>query len=68
VPDPVFGVLVPAACPGVPAEVLRPRATWADPAEYDRQARMLAELFQRDFRNHEKHVDEEVRRAGPLAG
>ena len=67
-PDPVFGVLVPAACPGVTAEVLRPRATWADSAEYDRQARMLAELFQRDFRSHEKYVDEEVRRAGPLAG
>jgi phosphoenolpyruvate carboxykinase (ATP) len=67
-PDPVFGVLVPASCPGVPAEVLRPRSTWADGAEYDRQARMLAELIQRDFRNHEKHVDASVRQAGPLAG
>jgi phosphoenolpyruvate carboxykinase (ATP) len=64
-PDPVFGVLVPTTCPGVPPEVLRPRGTWADPADYDRQARMLAELFQRDFRNHEKHVDEKVRQAGP---
>jgi phosphoenolpyruvate carboxykinase (ATP) len=64
-PDPVFGVLVPTACPGVPAEVLRPRATWPDPSAYDRQARMLAELFQRDFKAHEKYVSEEVRQAGP---
>src|SRR5262249_2990573 len=35
VPDPVFGVLVPQTCPGVPPEVLRPRDTWRDPAAYD---------------------------------
>ena len=29
-PDPVFGVEVPAACPGVPSEVLHQRATWPD--------------------------------------
>jgi phosphoenolpyruvate carboxykinase (ATP) len=64
-PDPVFGVLVPAACPGVPPELLRPRNTWAEPVQYDRQARMLAELFQRDFKGHEACVGDEVRRAGP---
>jgi phosphoenolpyruvate carboxykinase (ATP) len=64
-PDPVFGVYVPESCPGVPAELLRPRSTWTDPGEYHRQARMLADLFQRDFKVHEKHVSEEVRQAGP---
>ena len=27
-----------SSCPDVPAEVLQPRSTWADPAAYDRQA------------------------------
>ena len=28
--DPIFGVAIPTECPGVPAEVLNPRNTWAD--------------------------------------
>jgi phosphoenolpyruvate carboxykinase (ATP) len=64
-PDPVFGVLVPESCPGVPPEVLRPRGTWADPAAYDRQARALAELFEVNFKEYAAHVPEAVRQAGP---
>jgi phosphoenolpyruvate carboxykinase (ATP) len=64
-PDPLFGVLVPSGCPGVPSELLRPRNTWPNLSDYDRQARMLAELFQQAFRAHEKHVSEEVRQVGP---
>ncbi|CAN5272894.1 phosphoenolpyruvate carboxykinase (ATP) [soil metagenome] len=45
VTDPIFGVQVPTACPGVPSEVLLPRATWADPAAYDEKANELAKLF-----------------------
>src|SRR3954465_8656823 len=43
--DPVFGIEVPTAGPDVPAGVLMPRSTWADPAAYDRQARELARMF-----------------------
>ncbi len=64
-PEPVFGVLVPSACPGVPAELLDPRRTWDDPAAYDRQARMLAGLFRRNFKSYEGHADAAVRDAGP---
>ncbi len=63
--DPVFGVAVPIACPGVPAEVLDPRATWADGAAYDAQAQKLAVMFNENFKNFEKDVTEEVRHAGP---
>src|SRR3712207_4334134 len=31
-PDPIFGVGVPARCPGVPDDLLQPRTTWRDPA------------------------------------
>src|SRR5581483_1977271 len=48
-PHPIFGVAVPAACPGVPAEVLDPRSTWVDPQAYDEQARKLAAMFATNF-------------------
>jgi phosphoenolpyruvate carboxykinase (ATP) len=67
-PDPVFGVQVPAACPGVPARLLRPRDTWADPAAYDAKARQLAGLFQNNFKAYAPEVSEAVRQAGPRAG
>jgi phosphoenolpyruvate carboxykinase (ATP) len=66
-PDPIFGVRVPEFCPGVPAEVLRPRATWKDQAAYEAQARRLAGLFREDFRQYEAEVPEAVRQAGPRA-
>jgi len=48
-PDPIFGVQVPAECPGVPANVLQPRSSWSDPAAYDTAARKLAEMFQAEW-------------------
>ncbi|MBI3946462.1 MAG: phosphoenolpyruvate carboxykinase (ATP) [Armatimonadetes bacterium] len=62
--DPVFGFEVPTYCPGVPAELLDPRSTWDDPAEYDRRARELAGRFVENFRRF-PDAPEEIRRAGP---
>ncbi len=45
VTDPVFGLSVPTACDGVPAEVLLPRNVWPDPAAYDATAAKLKALF-----------------------
>lgn len=47
---PVFNVLVPKACPGVPAEALDPRASWANKAEYDETAAKLAAMFVNNFK------------------
>lgn len=44
-PDPVFGLKVPANCPGVRSEILNPRNTWKDKDAYDAKARQLAALF-----------------------
>jgi phosphoenolpyruvate carboxykinase (ATP) len=63
--DPVFNVDVPTSCPEVPAEALTPRSTWADPAEYDRQARRLAQMFHENFKSFEDRVSPDVRAAGP---
>ncbi|MFZ5592327.1 MAG: phosphoenolpyruvate carboxykinase (ATP), partial [Bacillota bacterium] len=65
--DPVFGILVPAVCPGVPAEILNPRHTWAEPQKYDAMARKLAGLFRENFAEF-RDVPENVRDAGPVAG
>jgi phosphoenolpyruvate carboxykinase (ATP) len=64
-PDPVFGVLVPEQCPGVPADVLQPRGTWRTAAEYDVTAKQLAGLFRKNFEKYAAQATEAVRQAGP---
>ncbi len=45
-PDPVFKVLVPDTCPGVPdPTILKPVNTWDDKAAYEERARKLAADF-----------------------
>ncbi len=63
-PDPVFGVNVPQSCPEVPANLLIPRSTWNDGAQYDARAKELAGLFTQNFAKFED-VDAKVRAAGP---
>jgi phosphoenolpyruvate carboxykinase (ATP) len=62
--DPVFNVLVPESCPGVPSEVLNPRNTWADPRAYDDAAAQLAARFAKNFAKF-TGVSEEVAAGGP---
>jgi len=62
-PDEFFGLAIPDAVPGVPSDVLNPRDTWDDPAEYERQAKHLAGLFRENDRQFE--MTDEVRAAGP---
>lgn len=64
--DPVFQVDVPIGCPGVPAEVLRPRGTWANGADYDAQAAKLASMFARNFERFADSASTDVIAAGPL--
>jgi phosphoenolpyruvate carboxykinase (ATP) len=64
VPHPVFQVLVPQSCPGVPSEMLDARGMWADPAAYDRAARDLAARFNRNFERF-TGVSREIASAAP---
>jgi len=52
-PHPIFNVLVPKTCPGVPAEILNPRAQWQDKAAYDKKAEELAQMFAENFKKFE---------------
>ncbi len=64
--DPVFNVEVPLEVPGVPGEVLDPRATWQDAAAYDAQAQKLARMFTDNFVAYRDGVPESVRACGPV--
>jgi phosphoenolpyruvate carboxykinase (ATP) len=64
-PDPIFGLPIPTAVPGVPPEVLNPRNTWKDGAAYDTQAKKLAALFRQNDARFD--MPESVRKAGPKA-
>jgi len=64
-PHPVFNIYVPESCPEVPSEILSPRNTWADPEEYDKTARMLAEKFRANFSKF-KDVPASIANSGPL--
>jgi len=48
--DPVFHVMVPTNCPGIPDQkVLDPKNTWTDKAAYDERAKKLASQFSAHF-------------------
>jgi phosphoenolpyruvate carboxykinase (ATP) len=65
--DPIFNLQIPASCPEVPADVLKPRATWANGAAYDEQAAKLARMFVENFKTFEHGVSADVLAAGPNA-
>ncbi len=63
-PDRHFGLHVPAACPDIDAEVLNPRAAWADTGAYDLAARGVAQRFEGNFRKFEPFVGADIKAAG----
>lgn len=65
--DSLFGFEVPTSVPGVADTLLDPRATWDDPAAYDRQAADLAQRFVDNFAAYADDVKPEIRAAGPVA-
>ncbi|MBR9990077.1 MAG: phosphoenolpyruvate carboxykinase (ATP) [Gemmatimonadetes bacterium] len=67
-PDPVFGLHIPESVPDVPDDVLDPRTTWPEPAEYDDAAAKLAGMFRENFEKFADGVSEGVKNAGPRAG
>ena len=63
--DPLFGVAVPIAVPGVPSEVLMPKNTWADRDAYDEKAKFLAGLFVKNFEKYASGVSHEILSSAP---
>ncbi|MFC4454956.1 phosphoenolpyruvate carboxykinase (ATP) [Deinococcus sonorensis] len=55
--EPFFGLVIPSEVPGVPAELLNPRDSWADGSAYDAAARQLAAMFRQNFERFADGVD-----------
>ncbi len=64
-PHPVFGMLMPKECPGVPSEILNPRNTWEDKKAYDEKAKCLAEQFIKNFEKFAAGANEEILAGAP---
>ena len=63
--DPRFGFDIPQSCEGVPEDILNPRETWGDGANYDATADQLANMFAENFKQFEEGTSQEVLDAAP---
>tara|TARA_R110002050_G_scaffold204327_1_gene339542 strand:+ start:29570 stop:31174 length:1605 start_codon:yes stop_codon:yes gene_type:complete len=63
--DPVFQLSMPTDCPNVPNEVLNPRNTWANKADYDKQANNLADKFNKNFEQFADNASQEILDGAP---
>lgn len=61
----VFGMLIPDACPGVPAEILSPRQSWNNDEAYYAQAMKLAAAFHQNFEKFRSFATEDILAGGP---
>jgi phosphoenolpyruvate carboxykinase (ATP) len=63
--DPIFGLHIPVAVPGVDSTLLNPVETWDDPAAFEKKAHQLAAQFVKNFEQYEGMVPAEVLAAAP---
>ena len=55
----------PPPVPGVESHLLNPFKTWKDKAEFDKTARDLVSMFQKNFAKYENHVSGDIKAAAP---
>jgi phosphoenolpyruvate carboxykinase (ATP) len=63
---PFFKLRFPKECPGVPAEILEPRNSWADKTAFDNTAMKLAEQFTKNFTQYASGVSKDILDAAPI--
>lgn len=64
--DTVFGLSIPAECPGVPQEVLTPINTWPNQEKYFAHAFSLAKQFDDNFKNYSDQTSNTILTGGPI--
>ena len=62
---PVFKLAIPTSCENVPSEVLNPRNTWENKADYDAKAKELAQSFHKNFKTFEEEASDEILAGAP---
>ncbi|HMO16976.1 MAG TPA: phosphoenolpyruvate carboxykinase (ATP) [Oligoflexia bacterium] len=63
--EPVFGILVPVSCPGVPDEILWPESVWKNNEEFNTTREKLAGLFNSNFELYKDGCSLDIINAGP---
>ena len=63
----IINLDVPKSVPGVDDKLLQPKATWANPENYEASARDLARQFAANFSEKYADVSDDIRAAGPQA-
>lgn len=63
--DPVFGLMSPTTCAGVPSEVLIPAHVWQDQQGYSEAVAKLADLFTENFKQFEHAANTAMLEAAP---
>ncbi len=63
--DPIFGLMMPAKCPGVASAMLNPVKVWKDKNAYYKQANILAQKFQDNFKQFENEASEAICAVAP---
>lgn len=63
----IFGLAMPQSCPGVPDEILSPRNTWENKADYDKTAQSLSQKFNKNFEKFADNASEEILAGAPSA-
>lgn len=63
---PIFKLAMPTTCENVPTEVLNPKNTWSDKADYDAKAKELAKAFHNNFKTFEEGASAEIIAGAPV--
>lgn len=61
----LFGLMMPASCPGVPSPILDPELSWKDKKAYLKTANKLAGFFVSNFKKYSEYVSQDILLAGP---
>ncbi|RLI51732.1 MAG: phosphoenolpyruvate carboxykinase (ATP), partial [Candidatus Thorarchaeota archaeon] len=59
--DPIFGFMIPRACPEVPSDLLNPRTNSPDAKAYEERAKRLAHEFKENFKQFGEGIPKEVK-------
>jgi phosphoenolpyruvate carboxykinase (ATP) len=63
--DQRFGFEIPSTCEGVPSEILNPKTTWENDAEFEAVANKLALMFQDNFKQFASGCSDTVLDSAP---
>jgi len=64
-PHPIFKIMIPSSCPGIPSKILNPQLMWKNKVAYTETANKLAGYFISNFKTYANHVSKEIVSASP---